>query len=112
MHHFMSDCKKHERAKSHMEGYKLWRTFDTTERIDVVFSRARREEIQRHKEHVRQNRDMLKIISEAVLFLAKQELPFRGHDESSGSLKKAIIGNSHTVLPNLTQFLKGVCKEG
>ena len=101
MHHFMSDCKKHERAKSHMEAYKLWRTFDTTERIDVVFSRARREEIQRHNEHVRQNRDMLKIISEAVLFLAKQELPFRGHDESSGSLNK---GNYRELLHCFVKF--------
>ena len=88
MLHFLSDCKKHERAKSHMEAYKLWRTFDTTERIDVVFSRASREEIQRHNEHVKQNGDMLKIVSEAVLFPAKQELPCRGHDESSRSLNK------------------------
>ena len=76
MHHFLTDCKKHEKAKSHMEAYKMWRTFDTGKRMDVVFSRARREEIDMHNEHVRQNRDMLKTISEAALFLAKQELPF------------------------------------
>ena len=84
-----------------MEAYKLWRTFDMTERIDVVFSRARREEIQWHNEHVRQNRDMLKIISEAVLFLAKQELPLRGHDESSGSLNK---GNHRELLNCFAKF--------
>ena len=79
---------KKESAKSCMEAYKVWRTFDITIITDIVFSRARREEIQQHNEHVRQNRDILKIISEAVLFLAKQEVPCGGYDESSSSLKK------------------------
>ena len=41
---------------------------------------ARREEIERHNEEVRQNKEMLRTLSEAVLYLVKQELPFRGHD--------------------------------
>ena len=41
--------------------------------------------MQRHNEQVRQNRETLKTISEAVLFLSKQELAFRGHDESNDS---------------------------
>ena len=45
-----------------------------SERVDIIFSRARREEIERHNEEVRQNRDMLRTLSEAVLCLAKQEL--------------------------------------
>nr|XP_046862502.1 zinc finger MYM-type protein 1-like [Xenia sp. Carnegie-2017] len=47
-----------------------------------------REEIQRHNEEVRQNREMLKTITEAVLYLSRQELAFRGHDESSGSMNR------------------------
>ena len=39
---------------------------------------ARREEIKRHNEEVRQNREILKTITNAVLYLGKQELPFRG----------------------------------
>jgi len=61
----------------------MWKTFDVSERVDVMFSRARREEIERHNDEVRQNRGMLRTLSEAVVYLSRQELPFRGHDESS-----------------------------
>ena len=44
---------------------------------------------------------MLKTISEAVLFLAKQELPFRGHDESTGILNK---GKYRELLRCYTKF--------
>ena len=101
MQGFLSDCPKHERARSHMQAYKMWKTFDISERVDVLFSRARREEIERHNEEVRQNREILKTLSEAVLYLAKQELPFRGHDESSASLNK---GNYRELLECLAKF--------
>ena len=59
MHGFLSDCKKHEKTRAHLEAYKMWKTFDVTERVDVLFSRARREEVERHNEEVKQNREML-----------------------------------------------------
>ena len=34
-----------------------------------MFSRARREEIKRHNDEVRQNRGLLRTLSEAVLYL-------------------------------------------
>ena len=101
MHGFLCDCKKHEKASAHLGAYKMWKTFDVTERVDVLFSRARREEVERHNEEVKQNREMLKTLSEAVLFLAKQELPFRGHDESSLSLNK---GNYRELLALIGKF--------
>ena len=101
MHGFLSDCQKHERARAHMQAYKMWKTFDVSERVDTLFSRARREEIERHNEEVRQNREMLRTLSEAVLYLAKQELPFRGHDESTASLNK---GNYRELLECLAKF--------
>ena len=53
----LSDCKKHEASKSHMGAYKTWKTFhiDETERVDTLFSRARREEIEHHNEEVIKN---------------------------------------------------------
>ena len=39
------------------------KAFDFTERVDVLLSRARREEVQSHNEQVRQNKEMLKTIS-------------------------------------------------
>ena len=66
----------------------MWKTFDMPERVDVLFFRARREVVKRHNEQPRQNREMLRTISEAVLYLAIKGLAFRGHDESSISLTK------------------------
>ena len=74
MQGFLSDCQKHEKAKPRMEAYKMSSTFDVSERVDVIFSRARREEIERFNEEVRQNRVTSKIYSAAVLYLSKQEL--------------------------------------
>ena len=84
-----------------MEANKKWKTFDATERVDILFSRARREEVQRHNEQVRQNRETLKTISEAVLFLSKQELAFRCHNESNDSLNK---GNYWELLECFAKF--------
>ena len=72
-----------------------------TERVDILFSRARREEVQCHNEQVRQNRETLKTISEAVSFLSKQELAFRSHDESANSLNK---GNYRELLECFAKF--------
>ena len=94
MHSFLreSSCQKLERAKSHMECYKTWKTFNISnhESVDVLFSRARNQAVERYNEGVRQNREMLKKLTEAVLYLARQELAFRGHDESSTSLNKGV----------------------
>ena len=65
--------------------------------IDVVFSK----EIECHNEEVSQNRSKLATISEAVLYLAKQELTFRGHDESDTSLNK---GTYRKLLECLMKF--------
>jgi hypothetical protein len=69
---------------------------------------ARSEEIKHHNEEVRQNRDILMTITStnAVLYLGKQEMPFRGHDESSDSLDKGnYMELCLNVLQNLIQSL-------
>ena len=54
--------------------------------MDVLFSRARREAVERYNEEVRQNPEMLKNIVNVLLYLARQEIAFTGHDESLISL--------------------------
>ena len=78
----------------------MWKTVDVSERVDVMFSRVRREEIERNND-VRQSRGMLRTLSEAVLYLSRQELPFRGHDESSNSLNQ---GNHRELLDSFAKF--------
>ena len=101
MHSILSDSRKHIKSNSHMESYKIWKTFDLHERVDVQLSRARRMEINRHNEEVRQNREMHKTIIEAALYLSKQELAFRGNDESNTSLNR---GNYRELLECFSTF--------
>ena len=39
MQNFLPDCKVHEKAKSHMEAYKMWKTFDASERVEVLMKK-------------------------------------------------------------------------
>ena len=93
----LPDGQKCEKSKSHLEAYKMWKTFDVSERVDVMFSRVRREEIERHNDEVRQNRGMLRTLSEAVLYLSRQELPFGNYRDF------------WRVLQTLVLFLNVVC---
>ena len=87
MRGFVRYCKKHENAKSHINAFKTWKVFNARQardlRVDVMFSQARSEEIKRHTEEVRQDREMSKIITTVVLYLGKQEMPFRDDGENS-----------------------------
>ncbi|XP_046857570.1 uncharacterized protein LOC124450958 isoform X1 [Xenia sp. Carnegie-2017] len=58
MKNFLSDCKKHEKAKSHLGAYKTWKTYGFQPRLDCLVSQARREEIQRHNEEVDEATDV------------------------------------------------------
>ena len=44
----------------------MQKTFDVSEMIDVMLSRVRREEIELYNDEARQNRSMLRTLSEAV----------------------------------------------
>ena len=67
MRSLMSDGKKHEKGKSHLSAFKTWKTYAANVRVDSLLSQARRDKIKRHNEEVRQNREILKIVTEAVL---------------------------------------------
>ena len=77
--------------------------------MDSLLSKARRDEIQRYNEEVRQDREILKTITEAVLYLSRQEMVFRDHEESEGSLNKVIIDSCSSPMPSLILFLDEDC---
>ena len=97
----MSDGKKHEKGKSLLSASNTWKTYGANVREDSLLSLARRDEIQLHNEEVRQNREILKMVTEAVLYLSKQELAFRGDDELKDSLNK---GNYRELLESFAKF--------
>ena len=56
-----------------------------TSRIDLTSDEQRRSKVSIHNAKVKENREILKDLINATCFLAKQELTFRGNDESSSS---------------------------
>lgn len=50
---------------------------------------------------LKKNRAILKRMTDAVCFLAKQELPLRGHNESSSSINR---GNYFELLELIRQY--------
>ena len=75
---------KHERSTAHIQNQITLKTFGGT-RIDLVLDEQRRLTISTHNAKVKENREILKDLINVTCFLAKQELAFRGNDESSGS---------------------------
>ena len=67
----MSDGKKHEKRKSHLSPFKTWKTYGANVRVDSLLLQARRDEIQRRNEEVRQNREILRTVTEACICLKK-----------------------------------------
>ena len=82
VHNLTTLAKKHE----HSSGQKclflrLYRMGQ--DRIDIGLSSARSEAIRKHNVEVNKNRKIMRRLIACVLFLARDELPFREHNESS-----------------------------
>lgn len=56
--------------------------------MDLQLNDQARRETELHNERVKKNREILKRLMDCVMFLGKQELSFRGHDESHQSLNR------------------------
>lgn len=75
---------KHEKSTTHIQSQISLKTFGTS-RIDLALNEQRRLNISIHNAKVKENREILKDLINATCFLAKQELAFRGNDESASS---------------------------
>ena len=84
---FTKSALKHEGSASHLKSTITLKTFGDA-RIDLQLDEQRRRDISMHNEKVKKNRELLKRLINAVVFLGKQELSFRGHDESKTSLNR------------------------
>ena len=58
------------------------------ERIDIVLSQARAEDVKTHNEEVERNREIISRLVDCVRFLASHELAFRGNDEGELSFNR------------------------
>ena len=78
---------KHENSNIHIQSQISLKTFGTS-RIDLAISEQQRLNISLHNSKVKENREILKVLINATCFLAKQELAFRGNDESENSTNR------------------------
>lgn len=80
---------KHEDSGEHLKCKFKLRTFERNRNsiADALKENARLC-VTKFNENVRLNRQLLRIVIKAVLYLSKQELAFRGHDESVSSTNR------------------------
>lgn len=78
---------RHEKSVNHLQCFVSMNSFGRT-RIDHQLNEHQKISNQMHNENVKKNRYILKRLIDVVCFLGKQELPFRGHDESDTSHNK------------------------
>lgn len=71
--HISSNCKLHLLGKQNIVNL-----IDTAKKYDI----------EKFNNQVRENREILKRLIDACIFLCTQELPFRGHNESEDSFNK------------------------
>uniref|UniRef100_A0A672GMX8 HAT C-terminal dimerisation domain-containing protein n=1 Tax=Salarias fasciatus TaxID=181472 RepID=A0A672GMX8_SALFA len=81
------DLIKHEQSTTHILSQLALKTFGMS-RIDLALDEQRKLNISIHNTKVKENREILKDLINATCFLAKQQLAFRGNDESTGSANR------------------------
>ncbi|XP_022182214.1 zinc finger MYM-type protein 1-like [Myzus persicae] len=103
LNHLNTAVKKHTESEIHIAAYFKLKTFlsSSTARIDISLDKQRKIDIQLHNEKAAKNREILKRLINAVCFLAKQELPFRGHNENKYSVNR---GNYMELLISSQEF--------
>lgn len=75
---------KHEKSVVHIQSQISLKTFGHN-RIDLALDEQWRLGVSMHNEKVKKNREILKSLIDVVCFLGKQELAFRGNNETESS---------------------------
>ena len=81
----------HNNSISHKQSIVAWEQFRATSKIGSVAEQLG----SNRAELVKKNRHYIKTIAEILLLCSKQDLAFRGHDESANSCNK---GNFKEIL--------------
>ena len=87
LNHFSSATKRDKKCSAHVQAFLKYRMFGN-QRIDTLLDRQQQLNVTKHNEAVKKNREVMKRLIDSVPFLAEQELPLRGHEESESSLNK------------------------
>ena len=95
--------RRHSTSKFHIASMDSWRTYTGKTPIDCMIDEHRRLTVSRREEEIEDNRQIMFRLLEIIKFLAKQNLAFRGHDESKDSLNR---GNFLELVHHQAKFDK------
>ena len=79
MNNLLKAANRHHQSQAHIRTEISLMTF-TTSRIELQLDQQRKKII-KHNEFVKHNRKVIERLVDVVIYLANQELPFRGHAE-------------------------------
>jgi len=97
---------KHTKSQSHIRSQLQCSTFKSSQRIDYALDQQRLISKREHNDKVKKNREILRRLIDITIHLAKQELPFRGHDESTSSSNRGNYIETMQLLADYDPFLK------
>lgn len=83
----MSDkLNRHQKSLSHLSSFTKFQLFIQTEKTGTVHTQLSTA----HKDFIEKNRNYLKVIIDILIYLARQGIALRGHDESEHSINQGI----------------------
>lgn len=85
--HLTTAIDKHAASMVHISNFLSLKSFGRV-RIDELLDNSRKITVNQHNQKVTENRNILCTLIDAVCYLGKQEIPFRGDDESASSLNR------------------------
>lgn len=81
MGNLVNSSRKHVKSEKHLRSYISLHEFGAEKRIEMSLQNS----YEAHNKKVEKNRNVLKRFIDVTIFLSKQELSFRGHNEKSNS---------------------------
>lgn len=105
MSNFHGLRQRHEITKAHIQALVDFKTFGKT-RIDFSLNEGYKRSIEIHNEKISENRYVVGKLIDITCFLAKQELAFRGHNETQDSFNKGNYVELFELLSSVDPKLK------
>lgn len=103
--------KKHSSTQNHLQAILNEKTFGKA-RIEYLIDSQKKVRDTQHNELVRRNREIMKRLIDITCYLGKQELAFRGHDESAVSCNRGNYVELVMLLCRYDEMLRTFIENG
>ena len=96
--------REHAITRYHMSSMVPFKSYLQGKPIDTLLDEQRAELHSRRQKEITSNREVLAHLLDIIRLLAKQNLAFRGHDESSSSVNRVTFWNWCIIRQSMTQY--------